>query len=67
MTLAKTHYRFVGTHVDDLADGRILEPGQFIDLTDEEATDPHNALRIEAGLLIEVEKKQPASRKEGDN
>lgn len=58
----KTRFRFVGQHLDDLADGRVLEPGSFIDLTTVEAVDPHNAQRIADGLLIEA----PANKKESD-
>jgi hypothetical protein len=28
-------YRFVGSHADTLANGRPVEPGEFVELTDE--------------------------------
>lgn len=62
MTTSKTSFRFVGRHVDDLADGRSLEPGQFVELTQAELDDPHNQQRISEGLLIEVEKPSRAGK-----
>jgi hypothetical protein len=50
----KTRLKFVGRHLDDLADGRVLEPGEIYTLTAAELADPHNQLRIESGLLIEA-------------
>lgn len=50
----KTRFRFVGSHLDDLADGRTLEPHEIITLTVEEQADPHNKQRIDAGLLQEL-------------
>lgn len=60
---AKTKYRFVGQHLDDLADGRILEPGEAYTLTPDEIEDPHNQQRISDGLLLELP--APRSGKEG--
>lgn len=64
MTTSKKtdEFRFVGTHVDDLADGRQLEPYGLYALTPSEQDDPHNKQRIDAGLLIAT---KPA--KEGDS
>jgi hypothetical protein len=45
-------FRFVGTHADTLADGRPVEPGEFINLSDEEVEEAHNASLIHDGLLI---------------
>lgn len=50
----RTEFKFVGAHLDDLADGRILEPGTTYLLDQKEVEDTHNAQRIEAGLLIET-------------
>lgn len=55
-TTAKTTFRFVGQHLDDLADGRILEPGATYNLDKEATEDPHNAQRITEGLLVEVQR-----------
>jgi len=65
MTTSKTSFRFVGRHIDDLADGRTIEPGQFVDLTQAEIDDPHNAQRISEGLLVEVDK--PKTSAKGEN
>jgi hypothetical protein len=47
-------HRFVGTHVDDLADGQVLEPGQRVELTDEQLAEPHNRRLIDEHLLIPI-------------
>lgn len=45
-------YRFVGEHADNLASGRPIEPGEFVDLTDDDVRDPFNEAMIADGLLI---------------
>lgn len=47
-------YRFVGSHADMLASGRPVEPGEFVDLTDEEVRETHNEMLIADGNLIGV-------------
>lgn len=47
-------FRYVGRHVDDLHDGRPLEPGSYVTLTADQADHPHNQSRIQAGLLIDA-------------
>lgn len=49
-------YRFIGDHAQDLASGRLLDPGEdFIELTPEDLEDPHNVRLIEEGLLVETQ------------
>lgn len=48
-------YRFVGDHADNLASGRPIEPGEFVDLTDAEVRDPFNEALITDGALIGTE------------
>lgn len=50
----KPSYRYVGTHVDDLHDGRTLQPGGFYSLSPDEAAHPHNARLIDEGLLVDT-------------
>lgn len=45
-------YRFVGSHADMLANGRPVEPGEFVDLTDDEVREDHNEMLIADGNLI---------------
>lgn len=45
-------YRNVSDHPEELAGGRTLEPGEFVDLSDEEAKDPYNAALISDGTLV---------------
>lgn len=48
-------YRFVGSHADALASGRPVEPGEFVELTEEEVNDPYNQTLIKDENLFEVE------------
>lgn len=48
-------HRFVGDHPDVLADGRPVAPGEFVELTDEDMQDPHNADKIEQGLFLTLD------------
>lgn len=41
----------------DLADGRMVEPGTRIRLSDEEALEPHNAAHLTEGRLLPVSEK----------
>jgi hypothetical protein len=50
-----TEYRFVGSHADALANGRPVEPGEVVKLSDEETKD--NQTLIDGGVLIETSKK----------
>lgn len=61
--MTKTDYRFTGTHVDNLDDGRVLEPLAKVGLTADEAKGPHAARMIGEGLLVEIQK--PPTKKEG--
>jgi hypothetical protein len=54
-------YKLVGDHPEDLADGRVLGPGEEADLDKEAVGDPHNQRLIEEGLLIESEEEKPKS------
>lgn len=55
MTAKKTEYRVISsTHDQDLADGRVVEPGGTVSLTAEQVSDPHNQDLIRRGLLVEI-------------
>lgn len=47
-------YKLGGGHPQDLASGRMVEPGETVDLTEEEIEDPHNKALIESGLLTSI-------------
>lgn len=47
-------FKCVSTHPEDLADGRILAPGEYADLDDEAQKDPHNQRLIEEDILIDA-------------
>ena len=47
-------FKLVGDHPEDLADGRVLAPGEEADIKKEDLEDPHNQRLIEEGILIEL-------------
>jgi len=48
-------YVCTSSHVEDLADGRTVEPGGIVTLDSSAAAEPHNAALIDAGTLLLVE------------
>jgi hypothetical protein len=48
-------YRYIGTRADQLANGRPVGPGDFVELTDEDLREPHNEMLAADGKLIGVE------------
>lgn len=51
-----TEFKLLGEHAQDLADGRMLGPGETVKLDDAAKREPHNAALIEARTLITVQK-----------
>lgn len=49
-----TAYRYTGDHPGDLADGRLLEPGQTYNLDDSQVEAAHNAALIADGVLVAI-------------
>lgn len=45
-------YRFVGSHADMLANGRPVEPGEFVDLSEEDLAEVHNEMLVADGNLV---------------
>lgn len=45
-------FRHAGAHPEDLADGRMVAPGEAVFLTDEEAAEPFNQAKIADGVFI---------------
>lgn len=71
-------YRLIGTHAEDLGDGRTAEVGQVVELSAEDFDRPEIIRLVEEELLIEVpekeketpKKKAPAkqpAKKQGDD
>lgn len=52
-TAEPVEFKFVGPHLDNLADGRLLEPGRFYKLDPDQVDHPANARLIAEGLLLE--------------
>jgi pyruvate/2-oxoglutarate dehydrogenase complex dihydrolipoamide acyltransferase (E2) component len=48
-------YRNVGNHVEDLADGRMLAPGESVTWNGDEAKEDRNADLIDRGVLLRVD------------
>lgn len=47
-------YKVLSDHAEDLADGRMVGPGETIKLSKEDIEDPHNKRLIDEGLLLEI-------------
>lgn len=56
---AGTAYRFVGAHLDNLHDGRPLEPFATVHLDQSEIEDPGNSRLFDEGLLQELAVAEP--------
>lgn len=52
-------YRNVSSHLEDIADGRAFDPGDYFDLTDKQAKDPYNAAKIDSGVFVKAPLPQP--------
>jgi pyruvate/2-oxoglutarate dehydrogenase complex dihydrolipoamide acyltransferase (E2) component len=57
-------YRNVGNHAEDLADGRMIGPGEYVELSEEEADDPRakDLIDSEVFLLIGEPKATDAAK-----
>lgn len=62
---AGTAYRFIGAHLDNLHDGRPLEPFAIIHLTQPEVEDPGNSRLFDENLLQELAVPEPAAKPRG--
>lgn len=63
-------YRNVGNHAEDLADGRMVAPGEYTpDLADEDLSDPRLTDLIDRGVFIALDEAQAtdAARKLADD
>lgn len=52
--MTKEDYKVVSDHAEDLADGRVLAPGEVVKLSKEDLEDPHNQRLLEEGKLLDV-------------
>lgn len=57
--MSTSKYRYVGIHPESLANGRPVEPGEFVDLSDDDFQDPHNEMLLLDGNLIEAVEPPP--------
>lgn len=55
-------YTLISDHAEDLADGRVLGPGEEADLDEEAIKDPHNKRLIEEGKLISGDDEESAPK-----
>lgn len=58
--MAELEYKWVGNHPQDLADGRMLAPGDTVKLSEEDVRLPHNESILADGLLIPTDEKSAA-------
>jgi hypothetical protein len=56
------NYRYVGGHAIVTESGAPLGPGDFIELSDEDAQSPYNTTLIEEGRLIEADTQTKSSK-----
>lgn len=49
-------FKHIGSHAEDLSDGRTVGPGQTVTLKADEQRDPHNKRLIEEGIFLRIEK-----------
>jgi hypothetical protein len=52
-------FRCVGEHAEDLTGGRLLAPGDFVQLNDEALADEHNARLIYESKLVAADGYEP--------
>jgi hypothetical protein len=50
--MATAKYRYVGDVPGELASGQPIEPGEFVNLSDEDAEEAHNQALLADGKLI---------------
>jgi hypothetical protein len=61
------HYRHVGTHPEDTAEGAVLAPGESTeDLAEFDPSNPHNKRLIDEGIFAEIEELKEPKGKEGN-
>jgi hypothetical protein len=60
---ATKKYRFIGSHAEILANGRPVEPGEFVELSDEEIREPQNETLAADGLLVGLDDAAEHERK----
>lgn len=61
--MAGQEYRNVSDHVEDLASGRTLAPGESVGLSKADLDEAHNKELVERGVLIPT--KQPKQEEGG--
>lgn len=57
--MSTQEYRLHSDHPEDLDDGRVLEPGEYVDLSEEDASQARATSLIEDGRLVQVDSGNP--------
>jgi hypothetical protein len=52
--MSESQFQYAGPHPDTLASGRPIGSGDVVELSVEEAGDPHNKRLIDEGLLVAI-------------
>jgi len=50
--MGQLKFRCVSSHIEDLADGSTVAPGEYVTLSDEDLKDPHNERLVADGILV---------------
>jgi hypothetical protein len=50
-------YKNVGNHAEDLADGRMIAPGETVELDEDQVREDHNEDLLARGALIGIDEK----------
>lgn len=50
-------YKHVGTHTENLADGRMFGPGETVELDEDQIREPENERLLAEGIFIGLEDK----------
>lgn len=58
-------YKHVGVHAEDLADGRMLGPGEIVELDEEQIAEPHNARLLGEGILLSLDAQENPDATDG--
>lgn len=60
-------FRHVGRHSEDLADGRVVSPGESVELSAEDQRDPHNKRLLDEGILDSTRAEKTGRQKSDNN
>lgn len=60
--MSKDQYKCIARVPQNLADGRMVAPGEVFDLDQKQAEEPHNQKLLESGAIMGMPKEKPAPK-----